>query len=75
MPLRRLSSRKRLALRALFSRGAILLESLVALTLLSLSAAGTLAAFDRLDGTYRAVHRLSAQERAIAKQAESMSEH
>ncbi|WP_055324918.1 hypothetical protein [Ralstonia solanacearum] len=75
MPLRRLSSRKRLALRALFSRGAILLESLVALTLLSLSAAGTLAAFDRLDGTYHAVHRLAAQERAVAKQTESMSEH
>ncbi|WP_197337856.1 hypothetical protein [Ralstonia solanacearum] len=75
MPLRRLLSRKRLALRALFSRGAILLESLVALTLLSLSAAGTLAAFDRLDGTYRAVHRLAAQERAVAKQTESMSEH
>ncbi|CCF96903.1 MULTISPECIES: hypothetical protein [Ralstonia solanacearum species complex] len=74
MPLRRLPSRKRLALRSRFLRGAILLESLVALALLSLSAAGTLAALDRLDNTYRAVHRLAAHERAVSRQAESISE-
>lgn len=71
MPLQRPAFHPRRALRAPFTRGAILLESLVALALLSLSAAGTLVAFDRLDDTYRAAHRLTARERTHAGQAES----
>ncbi|MHA6848664.1 hypothetical protein [Ralstonia syzygii] len=71
MPLHRLPSRPHCAFSAQFARGAILLESLVALALLSLSAAGTLVALDRVDDTYRAAHRLAARERTHSWQAES----
>ncbi|WP_039597648.1 hypothetical protein [Ralstonia sp. A12] len=43
--------------------GAILIESLVALTLLSLCAAGTLAALDRMDTTSQSLRQLSAEIR------------
>lgn len=52
-------------------RGAILIESLVALTLLSLCAAGALAAFERMETTSQSLHELSTEIRAQGTRIEA----
>ncbi|CAJ0808556.1 type II secretion system protein [Ralstonia flaminis] len=51
--------------------GAILIESLIALALLSLCAAGTLAALERMETTGQSLRQLSAQVRQHNTQIEA----
>ncbi len=55
------------------AHGAILLESLVALTLLSLCAAGTFVAFDQLEHTVHTVRELYSEAHAQVTRIETAS--
>ncbi|EFP66164.1 Uncharacterised protein [Ralstonia pickettii] len=55
--------------------GAILLESLVALAVLSLCAAGTLTALERMEITSQSLRQLSTNVRTQNNQAESANVH
>lgn len=57
--------------RPLRQHGAILIESLVALALLSLCAAGTLAALERMETTSQSLRQLSAEVRTQSTRIET----